>query len=98
MQKVRNLRNRWVNFPELSKLDCRNHDEFDAKCQKHLSKTKANCMKFWAQFFGAVKILVYRHYSNATLPLQFQKCNLKAVASRKTALKRGFRHKKKMRQ
>ena len=39
-------------------------------------------------------IMVYRHYSYATLPLQLQKCNLKAVANRKTAPKRGFEHKK----
>ena len=34
MQKLRNLRNRWANFSELSNLDWRNRDECDAIYQK----------------------------------------------------------------
>ena len=78
MQKLRNVRNCWVNFSELSNLVKRNHDKFDAICRKHWLKTKANSMKFWAQFFAAVKILVYLHYSNRDITATVSKMRFKS--------------------
>ena len=49
------------------------------------------CLSLLTRTWGIVG-RVYRHYSIATLPLQFQQCSLKAVANRKTASKIGFEH------